>query len=693
MSVTAVESIPRQVADLGRHLQGPLLAAALYYLGAEAAFFVGTLSDRIFAPFWPPNIVLFCALLLSPSRQWWLFVLAAFPAHVFAELSVGMGVAQLLVAFATNCAFALIGAVAAQRLLQGPPWFGTLQKACLYVLITVIVTPMLVAVGGAFVPVMSARSAENYWTFWAQWYLSNAVGSVALGPIALFLFGERHGGLFGERHVSPQIPARVIAECVLLALTLIVVCVVSFESSATAIPNNFLPALIYLPLPFVLWAAIRFGSKGASSAILLVTTVLIWRGLNGPILFLAGSAESNVFAIQTFILGLSIPVLLLGAAIDETRHAEQTVRESEERMAFAAISADVCLWQIDLQTDRLWLTDHGRDMLGLNRKAALTRYDLIGAIHPDDRHSANDVLEAAMGDGKVAECEFRIVRPDDQVRWVRCRARTRDTGALSQVSGTLSDVTERKVAEAEVAVQRQEIAHLTRVSMLSELSGGIAHELTQPLAAILSNAEAARILLGRDPPDITEAAAALDDIIGEDHRAGEVIHRFRGLLKKSETRFEPVDVSALCNSTLQLLHSEMINRRVKIMTDFTAEGPLVAGDQVQLQQVLLNLVLNAMDAVNGMVPSRRILTLSTRIADEDSVEVRIADRGSGLSPADREKLFKPFFTTKEHGLGIGLSLCSSIISLHGGALSLENNAEGGATAAFTLPRQKHLAAT
>jgi integral membrane sensor domain MASE1 len=231
MSVTAVESIPRQVADLGRHLQGPLLAAALYYLGAEAAFFVGTLSDRIFAPFWPPNIVLFCALLLSPSRQWWLFVLAAFPAHVFAELSVGMGVAQLLVAFATNCAFALIGAVAAQRLLQGPPWFGTLQKACLYVLITVIVTPMLVAVGGAFVPVMSAGSAENYWTFWAQWYLSNAVGSVALGPIALFLFGERHGGLFGERHVSPQIPARVIVECVLLALTLIVVCVVSFETS------------------------------------------------------------------------------------------------------------------------------------------------------------------------------------------------------------------------------------------------------------------------------------------------------------------------------------------------------------------------------------------------------------------------------------------------------------------------------
>lgn len=262
--------------------------------------------------------------------------------------------------------------------------------------------------------------------------------------------------------------------------------------------------------------------------------------------------------------------------------------------------------------------------------------------------------------------------------------------AFSQVSGTLSDVTERKAAEAELAVQRQEIAHLTRVSLLSELSGGIAHELTQPLAAIMSNAEAARIFLHQQPPDIAEAAAALDDIIHEDQRAGDVIHGFREMLKKSEVKSETIDVNALCRTTLQLLHSELINRRIKTTTDFVAEGALTTGDQVQLQQVLLNLILNAMDAMNGMVPSRRTLTVSTRITDENTVEVCIADRGAGLSAADREKVFKPFFTTKEHGLGIGLSLCSSIISRHSGVLSLENNIEGGATAVFTVPRRKEL---
>ena len=159
----------------------PLIAALAYYVGAEAAFFVGTLSDKIFAPFWPPNIVLFCALLLSPYRRWWLFILAVFPAHVLAEVRVGMGSLQLLVAFATNCAVAAANAAALRRMIGGPPWFGSLRNACVYVCVTAVVSPAVVALAGAFVPIMSATSADHYWSFWAQWYLSNAVGSLALG--------------------------------------------------------------------------------------------------------------------------------------------------------------------------------------------------------------------------------------------------------------------------------------------------------------------------------------------------------------------------------------------------------------------------------------------------------------------------------------------------------------------------------
>ena len=200
--------LPQRLADFRRELNGPLIAALAYYLGAEAAFFVGTLSDKIFAPFWPPNVALFCALLLSPQRRWWLFILAAFPLHVLVEVRVGMGAAQLLVAFATNVAVAAISAAALQRTVGGPPWFGSLRNACLYVAVTAVASPAVVALGGAFVPVMSAGSSEQYWSFWAQWYLSNAVGSLALGPIALILLSERP-----RRLLSVQLRQAVRSGC------------------------------------------------------------------------------------------------------------------------------------------------------------------------------------------------------------------------------------------------------------------------------------------------------------------------------------------------------------------------------------------------------------------------------------------------------------------------------------------------
>jgi PAS domain S-box-containing protein len=685
LTVTA-HTLPRRMADrltdFGRELHVPLIAALAYYVGAEAAFFVGTLSDKIFAPFWPPNIVLFCALLLSPYRRWWLFILAVFPAHVLAEIRVGMDTAQLLVAFATNCAVAAANAAALRRMIGGPPWFGSLRNACVYVCVTAVVSPAMVALGGAFVPIMSAPSAEHYWSFWAQWYLSNAVGSLALGPIALILLSERKRWWrrFKPRHV---------AETALLATAVIVACTLGCMASDAAIPKGFLPALAYLPLPFVLWAALRFGAIGASAAVLLVSVNSIWHALNGPSLFLTGTPETSVFALQAFIIGLSIPVLLLGASIDETRHAEAAARENEERMAFAAVSANVCLWHVDYKSDRFWVTNHGRELLGLRPHDVISRHAVMSMIHPEDRQEAVATLQAAASAGRLASCEFRIVRPSDgQIRWVRCRARAHGNyrGVPAEISGTFADVTEQKTTEIELARQRQEIAHSLRVSMLGELSGGLAHELVQPLSAILSNAEAARILLTRDPPDLNEVVEALDDIISENNRASDVIHRLRSLLKKSEARFEPADINEIVNSTLRLLHNELITRHVRVSTDLAAGPARVTGDAIQLQQVLLNLILNAIDAMNDVAPARRLITVRTRTTAAEQVQIEVSDCGVGLAPASQKRVFQPFFTTKEQGLGLGLSLCSAIVKLHGGALSLNNNNAGsGATATFTLP--------
>lgn len=266
-------------------------------------------------------------------------------------------------------------------------------------------------------------------------------------------------------------------------------------------------------------------------------------------------------------------------------------------------------------------------------------------------------------------------------------------GAL-YIQGTRRRRTEAALKESELQsqTQRREIAHMSRVLILGELTGAIAHELNQPLTAILANAEAALMMLDRDAPDVEEALAALSDIVENDNRASKVIQRLRGLLKKDEGRWELIDVNDVVRSTQALVHSELINRAIKTKVELADEISPVSGDPIQLQQVTLNLMMNAMDAVALVDPARREIIVSTRVTANGSVEVAVSDNGSGIPLSDQSRLFQPFFTTKAHGLGLGLSICSNILTSHGGKLSLVAKEEGGALASFSLPRAEVLAA-
>ena len=654
-----------------------LIVAIAYYLGAEIAFLIGTLSDRIFAPFWPPNIVLFCALLITPPRQWWIYIAAALPAHILAELRVGMPVSQFIVAFATNCLVAIANAFAVQRLMVEPPWFGTIRKTIIYVLITAFLSPAFCALGGAFVQILGGGSLEDYGLFWARWYASNALGSLTLGPIAMICI---------ESTTRPRLaPAGRAVEAAIVAALLIAACVVAFED-LPSIATGYLPLLLYLPLPIIVWAAVRFGAKGASGAVFVISVALIWRTLNGPSLFDIGSPETNVFGMQLFLIGLSPPILLLGAAIEETRRAERTTRESEERISFAAASSNVGLWQYEFATGTFWATDYCRPLFGLSPSEPLTLDGLVSRIHPNDSPTASAALASAIARAIPLDVEFRV-QDGDEVRWISVQARpvAGDDGKPTAMSGAFGDVTSRKLAEAEADVQQQEIAHLMRVSMLGELSGGLAHELTQPLTAILSNAQAGKLLLAKGNKSLSEIGNIFDDIIAEDERAGEVIHRLRSMLKKGDVKHETIDMNDLIASTLRLLHSELIDRRMSVSFDNAASLPAVHGDPVQLQQTLLNLLMNAMDATENVPPARRTISVSTATTGDGGVQVQIYDRGTGLPPLREHEVFQPFFTTKKRGLGLGLSICTSIVKLHGGALSLQNNVREGASAVFRLP--------
>jgi two-component system sensor kinase FixL len=243
---------------------------------------------------------------------------------------------------------------------------------------------------------------------------------------------------------------------------------------------------------------------------------------------------------------------------------------------------------------------------------------------------------------------------------------------------------EQQRAYLELDAHRRELAHLSRVAMLGELSGALAHELSQPLTAVLSNAQAARHVLDRHPLDVELLRETLDDIIRNDKRAGAVIDRLRALLRKDDIALQPVDLNDVAREVVDLAYGELASRRVTVKSTLPSTIPPVLGDRVQLQQVVLNLVLNACDAMNGTHATDRHLALST-MASDGFVELVVADRGPGIPDGQLERVFEPFVTFREEGLGLGLAISRSIVTAHGGSIRAENNADGGATFRCLLP--------
>ena len=248
-----------------------------------------------------------------------------------------------------------------------------------------------------------------------------------------------------------------------------------------------------------------------------------------------------------------------------------------------------------------------------------------------------------------------------------------------------ANITQRRRAEREVARQRQEVAHLSRVAMLGELSGSLAHELNQPLMAILSNAQAAQRFLVRSDLNRAELRDILGDIVAADQRAGEVIRRLHLLFRKGEVQLESLDANEVVQEVLKFVSYDFLNRSIAIQTKLAPDLPAVRGDRVQLQQVLLNLITNASDAMAEQAESERRLLVRTERISGDGVMVTVRDSGHGLPAETLKRIFDPFFTTKPQGLGLGLGVCRTILAAHGGEISAENNPDGGATFHFTLP--------
>jgi len=386
---------------------------------------------------------------------------------------------------------------------------------------------------------------------------------------------------------------------------------------------------------------------------------------------------------------MGIVVAMAGEMSRQTLQATQLLEDlcqKEEWLDLAADSAGVGRWLWDFKTGLIWATKKARQLYGFSADEEIPFDKFLSRLHPDDRERITQAARRSQREGADFRYDYRIVLPEGKLRWIRVLAKAfiKPSGVPERMTGVSIDITKRKHIEMELQQKRAELNHVTRVSTMGQLASTLAHELNQPLGAILRNAEAAELFLQDPSPDLDELRAILADIRKDDQRAGEVIDRMRAMMKQRQAERCRLDLRLLTEEVITLVQSDADKRHVKLALNIDPILPLVFGDQVQLQQVLINLILNALDAMTDNPPESRLVTVSVQTVGA-RVEVAVGDNGHGIAEEQIQHVFEPFFSSKPNGLGMGLAISRGIIEAHGGRLWASNHATGGAIFTFTLP--------
>ncbi|MES2130614.1 MAG: ATP-binding protein [Pseudomonadota bacterium] len=427
----------------------------------------------------------------------------------------------------------------------------------------------------------------------------------------------------------------------------------------------------------------------ATLAALALGLALAWR-LGGRIVHAMLALVEPAKAVGS---GQVLPIPRLGIAeanvLGRTLHdAAISVRESEQRLALVAEAAHLGIWIRDLAHDAIWVSEQWRNLFGFAHDQVIRLDDVLARVHADDRAAVAQVFDSTRRGARRYEMEYRLEVPGQAQCWIASIGSVENdrAGRPALVRGVSLDITRRKQAELDIQHKQKEVTLLSRVAVLGELSGAMAHELNQPLTAILSNAQAAQRFLRQPEPALGEVAEILQDIVDEDQRAGEIIRRLRRLFDKAEGVRETIDANELVQSVLRILRNDLINHGVALHSTLCEAELPVQADRIQLQQVLINLLMNACDAMAGHAPGERSIEVRS-VAESASAAIRIdvLDRGPGIPEAQLERVFDAFYTTKERGMGLGLSICRNIVLAHGGQLWASTRVGGGAAFHVRLP--------
>jgi len=527
---------------------GPVATALAYLLSAMVGEALAFPSAPVSA-LWAPNAILLAALLLAPMNRWWIYLAAILPVHVLAQVA-DTPLPQIGIQYIVNSAEAVIGAAALVRFQSEPRRLGQLSAMTNLVLIGGIAAPLItsVAMAMAFVPL---GLTDDFWLTVVARTSTNTFATITLVPLIIH-FARRFERGWPAPNRRKLIEASLIGGCLALVSMYVFVWPGVYDERA--------PALLYAPLPLLIWASVRYEIAGVCASVLLLGAFATWGVVHDVGPFVVHSPVRNALTTVLFLNVICIPLLMLAAVLQE-----------------------------------------------------------------------------------------------------------------------------RKAAFAEAARREQQLAHLSRVATVGEISGAVAHEIRQPLASMLANAEAASALLASGEMEVGNLRPILADIIADNRRAAEVIKRMQSMLRYSQTERRPEQLNEMVMETLALTRGDLQRRQVIAIQSLGSELPRVAADRVQIQQVILNLIVNACDAMEKVAPEQRRLWIGTSMHAHLGVELSVRDSGPGIEESMLERVFDSFVSTKSSGLGLGLSISQKIVVAHGGRLWAERSASGGAIFHLTLP--------
>jgi signal transduction histidine kinase/integral membrane sensor domain MASE1 len=662
-----------------RPLTIAVTSGAAYYLGAVIGLEL-RLPPATPSVLWPPNAILTVLLLFVPRARWWSVLVGAAVAHLAVQLRVWSPV-FIGTIFLTNCIEAVLAAGLIRHISDQPSRFDTLRRVVIFLVIGGLLAPLASTFLDA--AVVTQINREDYWGVWKMRFPSNVLAQLAIVPAVAGVVNNGHG-------VSKWSAQRWVEAAAIVGGLILVWFVVSRDAGRVGLPNS--PLAPFLPL--LLWAAVRFGSAGVGLAVLATVLLAVLTALYDESLLPTIPSEGRIQTLQIFLISATVPLMCVGALVEERRRVLKALRSSD-RLKSSILTSIPSLVAVIGRNGRIvtvnenWRNSRERGVSSefagepgasyLDVWAAAAAQGLTHARAGYD--GMRSVLDGATPGFALEYCSDNR----DATQWWMMSVvplKRPEGGAVI----THTDITSRKRAELEAQRSRDELAHATRVWVMGELTASLSHQLNQPLTGIMGNAHAGCRYLEADPPNVAEVRNILTDIIADTKRASDVTHAIRDMLRKDVSEYELLDINDVVRETTMLVASQALIANTTLHLQLAPALPRVRANSVQLRQVILNLTVNAIEAI-AQTENREnagVVVVRTEAKAATAVLVSVIDTGCGLARGAEERVFEPLFTTKRSGMGMGLAIARAIVEAHGGSMSVNTSSEG-TVFHFSLP--------